>query len=95
MIAALNQMGIAITVTMPVLITALATAGGIVVVGVGGGLIVPMRQRWERWLVAAEQETARAREQRGAPASGSVPEPRSAEEPPTAPVQPPGDAQSR
>jgi mechanosensitive ion channel-like protein len=94
-IAALNQMGIAITVTMPVLITALATAGGIAVVGVGGGLIVPMRQRWERWLTAAERETARAREQGRAPAPGSVPEPRSPEEPATASVPPPVDAQSR
>lgn len=62
-IAGLNQMGIAITVTMPVLITVLATVGGIAVVGVGGGLITPMRQRWERWLVSAEREGARAREQ--------------------------------
>lgn len=61
-IAALNQMGIAITVTLPVLITALATIGGIAVVGVGGGLIAPMRQRWERWLSVAEQEAVRARE---------------------------------
>ncbi|MGH2603153.1 MAG: mechanosensitive ion channel family protein, partial [Dehalococcoidia bacterium] len=42
-IAALNQVGIAMTVTMPVLITVLATIGGVVVVGVGGGLIQPMR----------------------------------------------------
>ncbi|RJL32001.1 mechanosensitive ion channel family protein [Bailinhaonella thermotolerans] len=49
-IAALNQMGIALSVTMPVLIAALATVGGILVVGVGGGLIQPMRQRWEGWL---------------------------------------------
>lgn len=94
-IAALNQMGIAITVTMPVLITALATAGGIAVVGVGGGLIVPMRQRWERWLVAAERETARARGHNGAAAPGSVPEARTPQEPPTAPVPPPVDAQNR
>jgi hypothetical protein len=67
-IAALNQMGIAITVTMPVLITVLATVGGIAVVGVGGGLIVPMRGRWEGWLQKAEQEGARARA--AAPASG-------------------------
>lgn len=60
-IAALNQMGIAVTVTLPVLITVLATVGGIAVVGVGGGLIMPMRQRWERWLVAAEQEAQRAK----------------------------------
>lgn len=63
-IAALNQMGIAVTVTLPVLITVLATIGGIAVVGVGGGLIGPMRQRWERWLDQAETEGARVREQR-------------------------------
>lgn len=57
-IAALNQVGIATTVTMPVLITVLATIGGILVVGVGGGLIGPMRTRWEGWLGALEAETA-------------------------------------
>ncbi len=61
-IAALNQIGIATTVTMPVLITVLATIGGIIVVGVGGGLIQPMRQRWERMLNRAEDETKRVAE---------------------------------
>jgi hypothetical protein len=70
-IAALNQMGIAVTVTLPVLITVLATVGGIAVVGIGGGLIVPMRGRWERWLSAAENEGRRVREQASAgPQSG-------------------------
>ncbi|NUT31999.1 MAG: hypothetical protein HOV79_02885 [Hamadaea sp.] len=55
-IAALNQVGIATTVTMPVLITFLATLGGILVVGVGGGLIQPMRERWERMLTKGESE---------------------------------------
>jgi len=72
-IAALNQMGIAVTVTMPVLITVLATIGGIAVVGVGGGLIVPMRQRWERWLTSAEREGMRARQQMSEPPTGPVP----------------------
>ena len=58
-IAALNQIGIATTVTMPVLIAALATVGGILVVGVGGGLIQPMRERWERMLNKAESEGSR------------------------------------
>lgn len=49
-IAALNQIGIGTSVTLPVLITVLATVGGILVVGVGGGLIGPMRSRWEGWL---------------------------------------------
>lgn len=58
-IAALNQVGIATTVTMPVLITILATIGGILVVGVGGGLIQPMRERWERMLTKGESEYGR------------------------------------
>ncbi|GAB4009804.1 mechanosensitive ion channel family protein [Nocardioides ultimimeridianus] len=49
-IAALNQVGIGLSVTLPVLIAVLGTIGGILVVGVGGGLIVPMRSRWETWL---------------------------------------------
>jgi hypothetical protein len=60
-IAALNQMGVAVTVTMPVLITVLATVGGILVVGVGGGMIRPMQARWDRWLSAVERETASVR----------------------------------
>jgi hypothetical protein len=64
-IAALSQIGIAIAVTLPVLITVLATVGGILVVGVGGGLITPMRQRWERWLDHAEQEAQSQAYQRG------------------------------
>ncbi|MFD8706875.1 hypothetical protein ACFV1W_30445 [Kitasatospora sp. NPDC059648] len=60
-IAALGQVGIATAITGPVLIAALATITGVLVVGVGGGLIMPMRQRWERWLDNAEQETARLR----------------------------------
>jgi hypothetical protein len=60
-IAALSQMGIAVAVTLPVLITVLATVGGILIVGVGGGLIRPMQQRWETWLNRAEQEVPQAR----------------------------------
>ncbi|MFY7067965.1 mechanosensitive ion channel family protein [Nocardiopsis changdeensis] len=58
-IAALNQMGIATTVTTPVLVAVLATVGGVIVVGVGGGLIRPMQSRWDRWLDRAEEETGR------------------------------------
>jgi hypothetical protein len=58
-IAALNQVGIAATVTQPILITVLATTGAILAIGVGGGLIRPMQSRWERMLNAAEQETTR------------------------------------
>ena len=56
-IAALNQIGVATAVTTPVLIAVLATVGGILVVGVGGGLIRPMQSRWESWLTRAEQES--------------------------------------
>lgn len=60
-IAALNQMGIATAVTTPVLITVLATIGGVVVVGMGGGLIVPMRQRWETWIGRFEAQLPEAK----------------------------------
>lgn len=56
-IAALGQMGIATTVTGPVLIAVLATIAGVIVVGVGGGLVRPMQARWERWLESVEEET--------------------------------------
>ncbi|MFG2073128.1 mechanosensitive ion channel family protein [Nonomuraea maritima] len=60
-IAALNQIGIATTVTTPVLITVLATVGAIAAIGIGGGLVRPMQQRWERWLGRMEQEAPQAR----------------------------------
>jgi hypothetical protein len=60
-IAALNQIGVATAVTTPVLVAVLATVGGVIVVGVGGGLIRPMQQRWARWLDRAEQEFPDAR----------------------------------
>lgn len=60
LIAALNQIGVATAVTMPVLITVLATIGGIAVVGIGGGLIKPMTARWERMLNRAEAESGKA-----------------------------------
>ncbi|MFE6158243.1 hypothetical protein ACFQ7F_04900 [Streptomyces sp. NPDC056486] len=69
-IAALGQAGIATTVTQPVLYAALAAGAGILIVGVGGGLIGPMRERWERWLNTAEQETAKARGSVGAYQAG-------------------------
>ena len=64
-IAALNQVGIATTVTTPVLVAVLATIAGILIVGVGGGLIRPMQGRWERWLdrMAAESAVIRERAQ--------------------------------
>jgi hypothetical protein len=54
-IAALDQIGVAAGVTTPVLIAVLATVGGVIVVGVGGGLIRPMQDRWADWLDRAEE----------------------------------------
>jgi hypothetical protein len=61
-IAALNQVGIATTVTQPVLVAVLATVAGILIVGVGGGLIRPMQGRWEHWLERISSESAVIRE---------------------------------
>ena len=61
-VAALNQVGVATTVTTPVLIFILATIGGVIVVGVGGGLIRPMQQRWESYLTTAEREAPRIKQ---------------------------------
>ena len=62
-VAALNQVGVATAVTTPVLITILATLGGVIVVGAGGGLIRPMQSRWENWLNTAERETENVKAQ--------------------------------
>lgn len=100
-IAALNQVGIGLSVTLPVLITVLATVGGILVVGVGGGLISPMRSRWEGWLdqLAADTRQAKASAQGshvGQPTtsstyatSGSTAATTTAQTPPAAGTQPP------
>ena len=70
-IAALNQVGIATTVTMPVLIAVLGTVAGILIVGVGGGLIKPMQTRWEGYLTKAEAEAPRIKaEAESAPSVG-------------------------
>jgi hypothetical protein len=61
-IAALDQIRIATSVTQPVLIAVLATVAGVVIVGVGGGLIRPMQRRWESWLDRASAESAAIRE---------------------------------
>jgi hypothetical protein len=62
-IAALNQIGVATTVTTPVLIAVLATVGGVI----GGALARPLQDRWASWPhrvppdapVIAEQGRAR------------------------------------
>jgi len=56
-IAALNQIGVATTVTTPILVAVLATVAGILIVGVGGGLVRPMQSRWDSWLNRAESES--------------------------------------
>lgn len=71
-IAALNQIGIALTVTLPVLVAVLGTIGGILVVGVGGGLIKPMQHRWEDYLNKAEQESRNVRDKVSSP-HGTMP----------------------
>jgi hypothetical protein len=62
-IAALNQVGIATTVTTPILIAVLSAIVGVIVVGVGGGLIRPMQSRWESYLTKAEEEAPRIKEE--------------------------------
>ena len=62
LVAALNQVGVATTVTTPILIMILATIGGVIVIGVGGGLIKPMQHRWEDYLTKAAAEMPKIRE---------------------------------
>ncbi|WP_174535780.1 mechanosensitive ion channel family protein [Micromonospora chalcea] len=69
-IAALNQVGIATTVTTPVLVAFLATVAGILIVGVGGGLVKPMQDRWDGWLHRAAEESRAIRQQRQAQQAG-------------------------
>ena len=54
--AALDEVGIATNVTNAVLYTALAIIAGVTIVGVGGGLIRPMQNRWEDILNNAARE---------------------------------------
>ncbi|HEX2145754.1 MAG TPA: hypothetical protein VHG10_14735 [Glycomyces sp.] len=61
-VAAFGQIGIATTVTTPIMWTVLAMLGGVVIVGVGGGLVMPMRERWERMLASAENEAGKMQE---------------------------------
>jgi hypothetical protein len=71
-IAALNQVNIATTVTLPFLIAVLATIGGVIIVGAGGGLIKPMQERWEKYLSSAEAKAPKIKkEARNAPSINS------------------------
>jgi hypothetical protein len=62
-IAALNQVEIATTVTTPLLIAVLAIFAGVIIVGAGGGLIKPMQQRWETILNRAVEEAPKVKRQ--------------------------------
>ncbi len=61
--SALDQVGIATTVTGPLLYAILGTVAGVVIVGAGGGLIKPMQGRWETMLNKAEMESSNAKAQ--------------------------------
>jgi hypothetical protein len=60
-VAALNQIGVATAITTPIEIAVLASITGILIVGVGGGLVRPMQERWENALqrVSAESSTVK------------------------------------
>ena len=70
--AALDQVGIATTVTGPLLYAILGTVAGILVVGVGGGLIKPMQHRLETALNKASDEAAAAKQQVQSGQAGSA-----------------------
>ena len=72
--AALDQVGIATSVTGPVLIALLATVGGILIVGVGGALIKPMQARMEDLLDRASDEARNVKDE--ASHDNHTPEPR-------------------
>jgi hypothetical protein len=61
--SALDQVGIATSVTGPLLYAILGTVAGVLIVGAGGGLIKPMQNRWESMLNKAEDETANMKQQ--------------------------------
>ena len=70
--AALDQVGIATSVTGPLLYAILGTVAGVIVVGAGGGLIKPMQGRWESMLNKAETEGANAKAQMSSPSADAV-----------------------
>lgn len=92
-VSALDQVGVATRVTLPVLIAVLATIGGTLVVGVGGGMVRPMSHRWESWLATLERETRNVSREvairRSAPQLTEDEEPWRASPPPPARAVPP------
>ncbi len=83
--SALDQVGIATSVTGPLLYTILGTVAGVVIVGAGGGLIKPMQSRWETMLNKAETESAnvKAQAQSQSPGSSTTSSPQPVEAYPT------------
>ncbi len=75
--AALDQVGVATTVTGPLLYAILGTVAGILIVGVGGGLIKPMQHRLETALNKAADEAATAKSQAQSGSAGNQPYPSS------------------
>lgn len=86
-VAALNQVGVAAFVTSSVLTAVLAAIVGITIVGVGGGLIRPMQDRWGRWLSNLEEGAAAVSNDSG---RGNVPPPGGYAAPPPPPPGPAG-----
>src|SRR5437762_9883212 len=86
-IAALNQVGVATTVSTPILIAVLATIAGILIVGVGGGLVRPMQARWEAWLDRAGRESQAIAEHARAYQAEQAEARQAAEPPAPAPAQ--------
>ncbi|SNR45763.1 Conserved TM helix [Haloechinothrix alba] len=85
-IAALNQVQIATTVTTPVLIAVLATVGGVIVVGFGGGLIKPAQERWAAWLDNMQSNLSSGGQAQAGQRSGAQSgQEQSGQEPPTPP----------
>lgn len=71
--AALDEVGIATQVTTPILYMLLATVAGILIVGVGGGLIEPMRTRLDSALNSAAEEAKNIKAETQSDGSGVYP----------------------
>jgi hypothetical protein len=70
--SALDQVGIATSVTGPLLYAILGTVAGVIIIGAGGGLIKPMQGRWETMLNRAETESANVKAQASSSGRSSV-----------------------
>ncbi len=69
--SALDQVGIATTVTGPLLYAILGTVAGVVIVGAGGGLIKPMQSRWESMLNNAAIEKDKIKQEASSSSSSA------------------------